>query len=142
MTTDTWNKRTGRTCASFLGIPLADSGLVQEINALYWEVWEPLRNYFMPSAKLISKDRHGAKLIRRHDAPLTPCERLLACPEIPARQKSPLRQRRAALDPFLLPDQLEQRLRRVLTMAHHSSRPAGSLRCAPKPAIPLTTPAS
>jgi hypothetical protein len=121
---------------------LADPSLVQEINALYCEVWEPLRNYFMPSAKLISKDRHGAKLIRRHDAPLTPCERLLACPEIPARQKRQLRQRRAALDPFLLHDQLEQRLGRVLAMALHSSRPTGSLRCAPKPAISLTTPVS
>lgn len=121
---------------------LDDSALVKELNNLYREVWEPLRNFFMPSAKLISKDRHGAKLRRRHDAPQTPCERLLACPEITAQQKRILRQRRAALDPFVLHQQLEQRLQRVLRLALHSSRPTGSLRCAPNGAISPTTPVS
>ena len=106
---------------------LEEPGLVEEINALYREVWEPLHNFFLPSAKLISKDREGAKIKRRHDRPQTPCDRLLASPAIPAATKRHLRQQRASIDPFILHQKLEEGLRRVLHRALHSSRPTGSL---------------
>lgn len=108
-----------------------DPRLVEEMNALYREVWEPLHNHFLPSMKLVAKDRHGAKVHRRHDRPQTPCDRLLACPQIPGDAKERLRRERAALNPFILHEQLEQCLRRVLDRALHSSRPTGSLRSAP-----------
>lgn len=112
-----------------------DPGLVEAINTLYREVWEPLHNYFMPSMKLISKDRHGAKVKRRHDRPRTPCERLLNSPEIPPQTKHKLRKERASMDPFKLHERLEEGLRRVLHRALHSSRPTGSLRSVPDVAI-------
>jgi len=108
-----------------------DPGLLDAINALYCEVWEPLHNFFMPSMKLISKDRHGAKVKRRHDRPQTPCERLLNCSQITPKTKCWLRKQRASMDPFILHEKLEQGLRRVLHQALHSSRPTGSLRSAP-----------
>lgn len=111
-----------------------DPALVEEINALYRNVWEPLHNYFLPSMKLLSKDRHGAKVKRRHDTPQTPCERLLHCNALDPAALRRLREERALLDPFDLHEQLEQGLRRVLHRALHSSRPTGSLRCAPDPA--------
>jgi hypothetical protein len=119
---------------------LEDPALLEIINALYREVWEPLNNFFMPSAKLLSKERRGAKIKRRHDKPQTPCERLLACREIPAATKNRLRKQRSGWDPFLLHKKLEEGLRRVLQRALHSSRPTGSLRSAPVGAIsPETT---
>jgi len=57
---------------------LADPEMLAQINALYRELWEPLHNYFSASGKLVSKDRHGAKVKRRRDRPMTPCDRLLA----------------------------------------------------------------
>jgi hypothetical protein len=57
---------------------LADPAMVKEVNTLYRELWEPLHNHFCASAKLVSKDRHGAKVKRRHDRPMTPCDRLLS----------------------------------------------------------------
>ena len=80
--------------------------------------------------KLIAKERHGAKVKRRHDQPQTPCDRLLGCPDIPEATKTRLRKERAALDPFKLHEELEVRLRRVMDRALHSGRPAGSLRSA------------
>lgn len=109
----------------------ADEGLVGEMNALYRQVWEPLHNFFLPSMKLIAKERHGAKVKRRHDRPQTPCDRLLGCPQIPEATKRRLRTARATLDPFRLHEELEYGLRRVLDRALHSSRPTGSLRSEP-----------
>lgn len=56
-------------------------------HALYRDIGEPFHNYFCASAKLLSKDRHGAKIKRRHDRPMTPCDRLLASPDVSARDR-------------------------------------------------------
>ena len=115
---------------------LEDPELCTPINTIYRELWEPLHNYFCPSAKLISKDRHGAKIKRRHDAPQTPCDRLLASDAIDPATKARLRATRAALNPFELQRRLEQALRPVLQRALRSSRPTGSLHSAPVAATP------
>jgi hypothetical protein len=115
---------------------LQDPELRQEINALYRDIWEPFHNYFCPSAKLLSKDRHGAKIKRRHDRPMTPCDRLLASPDVSEATKKKLRQTRAALHPFDLQRQLDAALRPILQRALRSSRPTGSLLSAPVAATP------
>lgn len=110
---------------------LEDPTLVKSINDLYRDIWEPLNNYFMPSAKLLSKQRHGAKVKRQHDKPQTPCDRLLDCMHIPIEQKQALQQQRKLLDPFELHKKLELALRQILHRALHSSRPTGALHSAP-----------
>lgn len=105
--------------------------LVTAINQIYREIWGPLHNFFQPSMKLVQKDRHGAKIKRRHDQPRTPCERLLESEHIPAAVKAELRAQRATLNPFALHRQLEESLRAVLHRALRSSRPPGSLHSAP-----------
>ena len=59
-------------------------------------------NFFQPSFKLRDKTRDGAKVSRRHFAPATPCDRLLAHPEVSEEVKENLRQVRADLDPVEL----------------------------------------
>jgi hypothetical protein len=122
---------------------MEDPELREPINALYRDIWEPFHNYFCPSAKLLSKDRHGAKIKRRHDRPMTPCDRLLASPSVSAVVKKKLRQTRAGLNPFELHRQLEAALRPIRQRALRSSRPTGSLHCAPvaakPPIITITT---
>lgn len=108
-----------------------DSELREPINALYRDLWAPFHNYFSPSAKLISKDRHGAKIKRRHDRPMTPCDRLLASPAVSASIKKKLRQTRASLNPFDLQRKLNLALRPILQQALRSSRPTGSLHSSP-----------
>jgi hypothetical protein len=115
---------------------LEDPELRGAINAIYTQCWEPLHNYFCPSAKLVSKDRHGAKVQRRHDKPQTPCERLLQSKDVSQEAKERLQSTREALNPFALHRALEEALRPVLQGALRSSRPPGSLHCAPLAAIP------
>jgi hypothetical protein len=106
---------------------LEDPQLCQEINGLYTELWEPLHNYFCPSAKLLNKERHGAKVQRHHDVPTTPCDRLLACPDVEGLTKQKLHKQRARLNPFDLARKVETALRRILQHPLRSSRPTGSL---------------
>ena len=47
---------------------LGEPGLVPEMNRIYREIWDPLQNFFMPSSKLESKERHGAAPRRPADA--------------------------------------------------------------------------
>ena len=115
---------------------LEDPELCAAINAIYRQWWEPLHNYFCPSAKLESKQRHGAKVQRKHDRPTTPCERLLACKQVNAKTKKHLREQRVKLNPFALQRGLEAALRPVLQRALRYSRPTGSVHEAPVAAIP------
>ncbi len=113
---------------------MADPEMVKEINNIYCELWEPLHNHFCASAKLVSKDRHGAKVKRRHDRPMTPCDRLLQSDAVSEEKKAELRAARKALNPFKLNRKLETALRPLLLRALHSSRPTGSLHCEPEEA--------
>ena len=69
-----------------LGYVRYDSPAAQAaINALYRHELRLFQNLFLPSVKLLAKERVGARVRRRYDAPRTPLERVLACPEITPR---------------------------------------------------------
>jgi len=74
---------------------------VAALNALYREL-RLLQNLFLPTVKLVRKERVGARVRRIYDAPQTPLDRVRACPtaEAPAVAKlvalrAPARPRRA-----------------------------------------------
>ena len=119
-----------------------DPQLVEAINALYRDCWEPLHNYFLPSAKLEEKSREGAKVKRRHDKPLTPCERLIGSSEVSMESKQILKTQRASLNPFELHRRVEEGLRAILHRALHSSRPTDSLHYALDAAKTTSNPVS
>ena len=99
-------------------------------------------NYLLPSAKLEQKSREGAQVKRRHDKPLTPCDRLLGSPNVDAASKRKLWDQRAELNPFDLHRRLEHGLRSILHRALHSSRPSDSLHCALDAGTPPPIPVS
>ncbi len=57
-------------------------------------------NLLQPSFKLISKERHGAKVIKHYDKPVTPCQRLLAHARVSNAIKTQLLTLQASLDPI------------------------------------------
>jgi hypothetical protein len=57
-------------------------------------------NFFQPSFKLKSKTRHGARVTKRYEAPLTPLERVLRSTSVPEATKRRLRAQFRALDPL------------------------------------------
>lgn len=109
---------------------MEDPELVERINEVYREYWEPLHNYFLPSTKLVEKSRTGAKIKRQHDTPQTPVARLLKSSKLTREAKARLRGEKKKHNPFKLQRDLEQRLRAILLPGLRSSRPTGSLRSA------------
>lgn len=71
------------------------------LNALY-ELLTPLVNFVYPSAKLVSKSRSGSQVIRRYDHPMTPFQRVIACPAIDVTVKTRLVELHRSLDPVQL----------------------------------------
>lgn len=96
---------------------LEDERLLLPINELYSEAWGPLHNFFLPSMKLVKKWRVGARWVRQHDEPQTAYQRLLAHGELSAMARRQLRERFAALDPFILAREVERRLKPILGAA-------------------------
>jgi len=88
---------------------LQNPRLVEPINALDREAWDPFHNFFCPSMKLQSKKRIRARLVKRHDRAQTPSERLLACPQVPEETKCEWRKRFAQLNPFVLKREIDRR---------------------------------
>lgn len=84
------------------------------MNDVY-QTWELYQNYFIPTMKLISKERIGSKYRKHYDIPQTPYARALACDSISESEKLKLRERYSKLDPFELKRKLENKLKILFT---------------------------
>jgi len=84
---------------------------VEYINDIYQNYWLPLWNYFTPVMKLKSKSRDGARIIKIHDEPKTPFERLLESQHLTQEEKQALLARVEHLNPFALRAELDKKLK-------------------------------
>jgi len=94
---------------------LCNKELCTIINDIYENIWGPLNNFFLPSARLVKKERNGAKM-NKHDIPKTPCERLLNCNDISESSKEKLRNERKNLKPIELSKRLADALKKILNL--------------------------
>ena len=79
-------------------------------SAVLAAVSAPLRfytNFFQPSARLVSKQRDGAKMIKQYDVAQTPYQRMLAAPEVKENVKAGLREVYLTLNPAALRREIE-----------------------------------
>jgi hypothetical protein len=79
-------------------------------------------NFFRPVRKLVSKRRVGSKVVKRYDAPHTPCQRVLAAGILTADQRTALVRQFQALDPIALARDIQQTLDLLWKLAE--TRPA------------------
>lgn len=86
------------------------------VDELYEKAWLPMRNYFTPVMKLVSKERIGGKVKKKYDKPASPCDRLLACEKVDEEVKKDLRQKRSELDPLDLAEDVERRLSEIFRL--------------------------
>jgi len=107
------------------------------IHALYRGELRMFQNLFLPSVKLVGKTRVGARVRRRYDIPLTPLDRVLACPDIRPDSAAQLRAQRARLDPFLLAQAIDRRLERIFALANPRHAPAEPTAAAAAPPAPV-----
>jgi hypothetical protein len=95
---------------------------VTALNTLYGEL-RVLQNLFLPTVKLVRKERVGARVRRRYDAPQTPLDRVRACPTADAAKVARLVALRTRLDPVALAARIDHLLERVYALAHRRAVP-------------------
>jgi len=102
----------------YLGYERFDNQMVLPLlNALYQGPWRLFINGFLPSVKLLEKQRIGARVVRRYDQPQTPLERVLAAPSVSNKDKAALRRRFKDLNPFHLQQEIVDAVKVILAKA-------------------------
>src|SRR5881296_1586381 len=96
---------------------------LEAINALYRQELRLFQNLFLPSVKLVRKERIGSRLRRRYDAPRTPLERVQASPGGDPATVAALTALRDRLDPFALAQTIDHKLERLYALANHRQSP-------------------
>lgn len=92
------------------GYERIDQSLAALMNEIYRDYWNPLHNFFLPQMQLLSKERIGSRIKKKHDFPKTPFERLKLAPNVAEEEKAKLVIRMKSLNPFDLKRGLEQKL--------------------------------
>jgi hypothetical protein len=103
---------------------------VAAINRLYRGELRLLQNLFLPSVKLIRKERVGSRTRRRYSAAKTPLDRVLECKEVRPEVVARLKALRDRLDPFALSRSVDAQLDRIHAMANHRRSPQPEARTA------------
>ncbi len=81
--------------------------VVERMNAIYKNIWQPLNNLYLPQSQTIEKLRVGAKIKRRMSAPITPFERVCESQQISEAAKGRLIEEKMAISPWTLKDKLK-----------------------------------
>ena len=87
--------------------------VVPLMNNLYRNEWRLYHNFFLPSVKLIEKERIGSKTIKKHDSPKTPYQRMMNSEYIPQTTKDALTKQLESLNPFELKNIIEIKLKKI-----------------------------
>jgi hypothetical protein len=90
---------------------------VAALNALYRHELRLFQNLFLPSVKLIGKERVGARLRRQYDAPRTPLDRLQVCPAADPPAVAAWVALRDQLDPFALSQAIDRKIEHLVALA-------------------------
>ncbi len=99
---------------------LDDPSVIDLLNNLYRQEWRLFHNFFCPSMKLLSKERVGSKTLKRHDPPKTPYQRIMESPHIPSTIKHDLSKMLETLNPFVLREAMEKKLKKILNSRYPS----------------------
>jgi hypothetical protein len=109
----------------------ADPRIVDFLNELYTTEWRLFHNFFCPSMKLIAKERIGSKTLKRHDSPKTPYQRIMESAHISETVKKTLTTQLKTLNPFVLREAMESKLKEIFTTCysykHFSQRSRSSV---------------
>ena len=94
-----------------------DPKIVDLLNDLYKTEWRLYHNFFIPSVKLLSKERIVSKTIKRHDKPKTPYQRILQSKHIPKQTQDKLNALFKPLNPFKLKKTIDEKIARIHLLA-------------------------
>jgi len=94
-----------------------DQRMVTLMNNLYTSEWRLLFNFFLPSVKLLAKERIKSKTIKCFDVPKTPFQRLLESKKVTQKTKKDLQLLFTTLNPFSLQKIMSKKIRTILQLA-------------------------
>jgi hypothetical protein len=98
----------------WLGYDRLDNPLVVPLmNDLFTSQWRLFHNFFLPSVKLLAKERIASKTIRRYDSPKTPYQRVIESPWVTPAIKKELTAQLKTLNPFHLRAAMEMKLNKI-----------------------------
>ena len=109
-----------------------------------WAVQSQLTNFFYPQQKLISKQRIGAKVIKKHDVASTPAQRAQAHAKVTTKDKSLLAVSYGGLNPAAAQRKVQALTAELLTLttAKKAPRTGPAMRAKPDEATKPATRAS
>lgn len=81
-----------------------------------------LTNHFLPSAKLLSKTRNGARVTKKHDEPKTPYERLLNHEAVDRKVKTQLKRMHRTVNPAELRRQITHWQEKLATLTEQPAQ--------------------
>jgi hypothetical protein len=87
--------------------------VVPLMNNLYRNEWRCFHNFFLPSVKLMEKERIGSNTIKKHDAPKTPYQRIMESKHVDETVKLSLTKQLELLNPFELNNILQMKLKKI-----------------------------
>ena len=87
--------------------------VIELMNDLYENEWRLFHNFYCPSVKLLSKKRVGSKVIKKHDVPKTPYQRVLESPHVSEYTKRGLQHIFENTNPFHLRRRIDEKLRKI-----------------------------
>ena len=91
--------------------------IVPLLNLLYTHEWRLFHNFFCPSTKLLAKERIGSKTLKRYDSPKPPSQRIIDSPLISPQTKISLTKQLASLNPFVLRNAMEEKIKKIFLTA-------------------------
>lgn len=113
-------QRNWQTVRRLIGYDRFDSKAAHELLARLYPLLDLQLNFFRPLRKLVHKERHGARLVKRYDAPRTPYQRLLASGALTPGHQARIEKQLALLNPAELQRQIDTLLRKLWQQANHT----------------------
>ena len=91
--------------------------MVIKLNDLYTKELYCLINFFLPSVKLLSKQRIGSKIKKIHDKPKTPFQRLLETGIIEKEKEQELLNTLRRINPYDVQKIVKTKVSEILNLA-------------------------
>lgn len=87
------------------------------MNELYRNQWNIFTNFFLPSMKLLSKERKGSKTIKKYDEAKTPYQRIMESKYISKEIKNLLTLQHKKYNPYLLEKEISKKISEIIKIA-------------------------
>lgn len=94
----------------------SNQAVVELMNDLYKNEMSQMNNYFLPNTKLIEKQRVESKIIKKHDKPATPYQRLIKSEHISELKKKELTEIYNSLNPFEIKKTIKKKVDRIFRL--------------------------